>query len=156
MSISLEFIDFVIPISVIEEKYRGGWIKCLSDHKSLIGGTVWFDDHLFRDGAMNSSDIDLLVDCWTKRGFEPFEQINGVKVWKDFCILDGGEPTLPCDWIQINENEYSASLKDTPPSQIVDRSIIRSLKIRHPKFPFIYHWYRKFSQTVGKYSDHSN
>lgn len=59
MAIALEFIDFVVPISVIREKYPGGWEQCLKDHRQLIGGRVWFDAHLFRDGAMNPLDIKV-------------------------------------------------------------------------------------------------
>ena len=40
MAIALEFIDLIIPISVIEEKYPGGWNQCLLDHAELIGGAV--------------------------------------------------------------------------------------------------------------------
>lgn len=47
MAIQLEFIDFIVPRSVIEEKYPGGWVQCLKDHKNLIGGRVWYDEHLF-------------------------------------------------------------------------------------------------------------
>ena len=48
MTIALEFIDFVVPIALIRQKYPGGWEQCLQDHESLIGGRVWFDEHLLR------------------------------------------------------------------------------------------------------------
>ena len=52
MSISTEFIDFIVPIETIRQKYPGGWEQCLKDHENLINGRVWFDDYLIRDGAM--------------------------------------------------------------------------------------------------------
>ena len=38
MAIALEFIDFVVPIALIRQKYPGGWEQCLQDHERLIGG----------------------------------------------------------------------------------------------------------------------
>ena len=71
MAFALEFIDFIVPIAVIREKYPGGWEQCLIDHERLIGGRVWFDDHLLRDGAMNPNDIESLIEEWTELGFQP-------------------------------------------------------------------------------------
>ena len=51
MSVALEFIDFIVPISTIREKYPGGWEQCLKDHSPLLGGRVWHDDHLLRNGG---------------------------------------------------------------------------------------------------------
>ena len=62
MAIATEFIDFIVPIHIIQEKYFGGWERCLEDHKELIGGRVWYDEHLFRDGAMGPQGIEALVD----------------------------------------------------------------------------------------------
>jgi hypothetical protein len=64
MAITTEFIDFIVSIQVIRDKYPGGWEQCLKDHKNLISGRVWYDEYLFRDGAMNPTDIDCLVDEW--------------------------------------------------------------------------------------------
>ena len=61
MAVQLEFINFIAPIETINEKYPGGWEQRLKDHQNLIGGRVWFDDYLFRDGAMNPMDIGSLV-----------------------------------------------------------------------------------------------
>jgi hypothetical protein len=79
MAIATEFIDFIVPIKVIEQKYPGGWEQCLEDHKDLIGGRVWYDEHLFRDGAMNPMDIERLVNDWTDLGFKCTTEINGQK-----------------------------------------------------------------------------
>ena len=51
MAVALEFIDLIVPVAVIRTKYPGGWEQCLRDHEFLIGGCVWFDDHLFSDTA---------------------------------------------------------------------------------------------------------
>lgn len=87
MAICLEFINFVVPIEVIKKKYPGGWAACLEDHKNLIGGRVWYDVHLFRDGAMNPNDMGRLVDEWRELGFQIDEESDGEKIFKD-CLCD--------------------------------------------------------------------
>ena len=76
MAVALEFIDFIVPIALIRAKYRGGWEKCLQDHSRLIGGRVWYDEHLFRDGAMSPRDIQSLIDEWEGLGFQPMGSVG--------------------------------------------------------------------------------
>ena len=101
MAIDTEFIDFIIPIDTIREKYPGGWEQCLQDHQDLVGGRVWYDDYLLRDGAMNPGDIGLLVEKWMALGFTSFKEKNGENVWTDFCVYEGmfGGLTLACQWL---------------------------------------------------------
>lgn len=116
MAIMTEFINFIVPIKIIEEKYPGGWNQCLEDHAELIGGRVWYDDHLFHDGTMNPADIGSLVERWTAMGFECVGEKNGKKYWKDACVYEGmfGGATLPCDWIETDEITKHVSLKGAP------------------------------------------
>ena len=102
MAIALEFIDFVVPITATREKYPGGWDACLRDHEGLIGRRVWFDDHLFRDGAMNTGDVREIARRWKALGFDLNEMKRGVMHWKDVCVIESifGGPTLPCEWIE--------------------------------------------------------
>ena len=91
MAISLEFIDFVIPVATIRAKYPGGWLKCLADHSALLGGRVWHDEHLFRDGAMSPRDIETLVHEWAELGFHPLKPsmdsaIGKTSVWSSQCL----------------------------------------------------------------------
>ena len=51
MLIELEFIDFVVPIDLIRQKYQGGWAQCLQDHERVIGRGFGFADHLLREGG---------------------------------------------------------------------------------------------------------
>jgi hypothetical protein len=120
MAIALEFIDFVVPIALIRQKYPGGWAQCLQDHERLIGGRVWFDEHLLRDGAMNPADIESLVDEWTSLGFQPATELDGQRIWQDCCVVESmlGGPTLPCDWLELSEDGRSAWLKGTQPGEI--------------------------------------
>jgi len=123
MAISLEFIDFIVPISVIHEKYPGGWKQCLIDNDYAIGGRIWYDNNLLRDGAMNPKDIEALVGKWTLKGFEPYEFIDGKRYWKDFCVAESmrGRTTLPCKWLEINHDLRCAYLKDAELGEIAGR-----------------------------------
>jgi hypothetical protein len=125
MAIATEFIDFIVPIKVIEQKYPGGWAQCLDDHADALGRRVWHDEHLFRDGAMGPADIEYLINHWTDLGFTPTVEKDGQKVWKDICVFQGilGGPTLPCDWIAYDRNTRTAYLKGTELGDIKGREI---------------------------------
>jgi hypothetical protein len=65
----------------------------LADHAGLIGGRIWHDEHLFRDGAMSGRDIEVLVASWQDIGLEPFSEVDGKKkpgkifvLWK-VCLV---------------------------------------------------------------------
>lgn len=77
MAIDTEFIDFIVPIATIRAKYPGGWKQCLKDHEHLLGGRVWYDDYLFRNGAMNPGDIGPKIEAWTDLGFTRFKGVAG-------------------------------------------------------------------------------
>ena len=120
MAIETEFIDFIVPIAIIRAKYPGGWERCLRRHAQLLGGRVWYDDYLFRDGAMNGSDIGSLVDQWSAMKFAPFEYINGVRHWADFCVHERmfGGSTQPCHWL-VKTGPYTVAHIDDPHPEIV-------------------------------------
>ena len=121
MSIATEFIDFIVPIQTIRDKYPGGWEQCLKDHEHLIGGRIWYDEHLFRDGAMNSMDIESLVERWEAMGFEGIVVENNQKIWKDICVFEMGGATLQCDWIDFDRETRTAFLKGTQLGEIAYR-----------------------------------
>ncbi len=124
MAIQLEFINFIVPRNTIIDKYPGGWVKCLSDHANLIGGRVWYDEHLFRDGAMNPMDIGSLVEEWTQLGFQAHLGDDSPEQWVDVCVVEAlfGGPTLPCDWIEIDGDV--AFLPGTDKGDVIGRNNI--------------------------------
>ena len=123
MAIATEFIDFIVPIQNIRDKYPGGWEQCLKDHQNLIGGRVWYDEYLFRDGAMNPNDIESIVEHWEAMGFEGIVEGNNQKYWKDMCVFEGlfGGATLQCDWIDFDRETRAAFLKGTVPGEVASR-----------------------------------
>lgn len=123
MAVMTEFIDLIVPIAVIEEKYPGGWERCLSDHKPAIGGRVWYDGYLFRDGAMNPEAMEALLNEWWKLGFECYTEKEGRKYWNDVCVYDGNQGVLnmPCDWLAEDRATRSVYLKGTVMGEIKGR-----------------------------------
>lgn len=124
MAVRLEFIDFLVPIATIRVKYPGGWEQCLADHDGLVGGRVWYDEYLFRDGAMNPLDIRYLVDRWRALGLTPMMARDGTQCWKDVCVVESlfGGATLPCDWIEVDCEQRIAYLQGTDAGPIVGRN----------------------------------
>jgi len=122
MAIELEFIDFIVPIKVIREKYPGGWVQCLIDHELLIGGRVWYDEHLFRNGAMNPLDIDELLKHWKTKGLNTHEGGDNPTKWLDVCVVEGlyGGTTTSCDWIEVDG--HTAYWKYAPKGDIKGRN----------------------------------
>jgi ribosome modulation factor len=124
MSVMCEFIDFIVPIKTIKEKYPGGWEQCLKDHDYSIGRCIWYDEHLFRTGAMNGMDIDRLLREWESKGFTTFGYQNGVETrWVDVCVYEQffGGATLQCDWIDWDRESGGVYLKGTDPGELVTR-----------------------------------
>jgi hypothetical protein len=112
MPVALEFLNFIIPVEKIESHYPGGFSAYKTHYANLIGGRVWFDNYLVRDGAMNPMDMELLVGEWESYGLKGATEENGVMVWKDFCVTDTfGIPTLRCNWL-IVENQSARHTAD--------------------------------------------
>lgn len=119
MAIHTEFIDFIVPIETIRRKYPGGWEQCLQDHAPLLGGRVWHDDYLFRDGAMNPLDMQRLVAEWESLGFTSTAVLAGKKHWIDFCVHDMlGGVTLGCNWIVQPGGRTVAHVSDPYPQVV--------------------------------------
>lgn len=124
MAIQMEFIDVVIPISVIKAKYAGGLEQCLEDYKDLIGERVWYDEHLFRDGAMHGRDAEEIVKHWKSIGFDVCEEVDGKpSKWKDVCVHEMiWGATLDCDWLERDLKTRSLYLKGTEIGEVIGRS----------------------------------
>jgi hypothetical protein len=131
VAVALEFLDLLIPIVRIQESYPGGWQQCLADFDAAIGGRVWYDDHLFRDGAMDPAEMKRRVEGWAVLGFEVAGRraagrgpgAKPARYWKDVCVVDWahGGATLPCDWLQIDLAARTAHLAGTDPGPLAWR-----------------------------------
>ena len=123
MAIKLEFINFIVPIEKIRAKYPGGWEQCLKDHQHLIGGRVWYDEYLFRDGAMNPMDMENIVVRWESKGFLGIGTKDNEQYWQDMCVFTFGWSTLRCDWIDYDPDLRGAFLKGTEPGVLVGNTL---------------------------------
>ena len=122
MTIRLEFLNLIVPIKVIDRHYPGGFRALVAENRSMFGGKLWHDDHLFRDGAMNPTDIQALVEFWKEKGLTPSEERDGKKWWRDMCVVDFfGGPTLPCDWLEHDPTDHSVYLKGKPKGRVIGR-----------------------------------
>jgi hypothetical protein len=103
MAIQLEFINLVIPITVIDAKYPGGWVQCLEDHHEALWDRIWYDDHLFRDGSMNKKGLASLLNSWASIGLVLTEEADGRTYWKDLCVCEQDFGShYPCPWIAFD------------------------------------------------------
>lgn len=132
VAIGLEFIDVVVPVARIREAYPGGWEQCVRDYAALLGRRVWYDRHLFRDGAMSPDEARLLVEGWAVLGFDVLERRDGRLAWNDVCVIEwrSGGPTLPCRWLAFDLASRTAHLAGTEPGLLAWRghpSATRSL-----------------------------
>ena len=112
MSIKLEFINLIIPKKTIEKKYPGGWEQLSFDRQiNLDCGADWFDEDLYRAGAMNDMGIDIMLSELEKKGLKLYKGKGKLRQWNDVCVVYNfsDKPTLPCDWIDIRGS--MASLK---------------------------------------------
>lgn len=129
MAVRCEFIDVIVPIVSIDRVYPGGFSAFRAEHSTLFGGRLWNDDHLLRDGAMSAVDARAAVEYWERQGLAPMKVEGGHQVWGDLCVVEHvlGGPTLPCDWLDFDQNGPCVSLKGYPPGPVVGREAFRNV-----------------------------
>ena len=107
MSIQLECISLIIPKTVIEKYYPGGFDQYRKDNDLRFvkeNYNIWFDDDLVKEGAMNPMDMDDLLKKWTSFGVKTTSVQNKIKKWKNVCVVASLENQfLPCDWLIFND-----------------------------------------------------
>ena len=129
MVIHTEYLNFVVPISLIKLKYPGGWKACLKEHRGEIGKSVWYDNHLFRYGSLDYIDIAEKMKKWELLGFNVVESRGGKKYWADLCIYKDSfacqkEDNIKCDWLVPYKDSFSSVvlgvyLKGQEPGEVI-------------------------------------
>ncbi len=128
MAIQLEFISLIVPIEKIEQHYSGGFDSFKRKHIDSFGGRFWHDDYLFRDGAMNSMDIQMMIDDWQKLGLKPTQYNDGQQYWEDLCIVSSFSGlTLPCLWLEQDLIDNSVYLKAKPKGRVIGADEMREI-----------------------------
>ena len=123
MAVRLEFIDILLPVHVIEDRYPGGLQQCVADHRGLLGRRMWHDGLLLRDGALDPLDARLRVEGWQTLGIEPLQWVDGRLEWKEVCVIDvaAGGPTVGCEWIEWCPRDRVAWLQGTDRGAAIGR-----------------------------------
>lgn len=122
MALRLEFFNIIIPISIIEKRYSGGFGKYKVDNAKCIGKTIWFDKYLVREGAMNSKEISDRVQYWWDAGCWVYRLNAGEKIWNEVCVCEqmGGDSPV-CEWLGYIQSENAVFLKGFPPAEIIGK-----------------------------------
>jgi hypothetical protein len=96
LSVFIQFINVVIPVSVLEEKYPGGLDGYARDNGR---GTFCCDGHRTRVGFMAPPLAGEFIDKLEQNGLRPREGNR----WKDVAVVDqfSRRSTAPCDWIHV-------------------------------------------------------
>jgi hypothetical protein len=123
MAIRLEYINLIIPLKNINLCYPGGFELFRAHHQNKFGETFWHDAHLFRDGAISAADVDSLVLFWQHKGLVPYDETGRQKIWRDMCVIESSRagPTLPCEWIEVDQENNAVYLKRRPMGRIIGR-----------------------------------
>jgi len=105
--------NLIVPKSVIEEKYPGGWKACLEYHDPWIGGSVSCDDGLLQIGADTKPDIERARSWFVAIGFDEFTRPKNSPVyeWTDLCVIgpedrdsiDDLKWCIPCMWLRVDD-----------------------------------------------------
>ena len=105
MAVQIECLNMIIPITVIEKKYPGGWKQYQHDNEfnAAESDDNFTDGELLRLGAMNSFSIYLIVSEWEDLGLKGYVRAGKKKKWRDFCLCNAfdlslihiSEPTRP-------------------------------------------------------------
>ena len=122
MAVRCEFIS-IIPIANVDRVFPGGFAAFKAQNASMFGGRLWHDDYLLRDGAMSPVDAKHTVAFWTGYGLVPMETKDGSQAWRDVCVVEHmrGGPTLPCAWIEFDENRRCVYLRGHAPDPVIGR-----------------------------------
>ena len=123
MAVRLEFIDVLVPVHVVEDRYPGGLAGFVADHRSLIGRRIWHDGVLVRDGALDPAEAMARVEQWRALGVEPLQWVGGRLHWKELCVIDAaaGGPTARCGWLDWDPRSRVAWLRGTERGATVGR-----------------------------------
>lgn len=138
MAIRYEFMNLVIPIQTIDKYYPGGFKEYHSKHKSSFGTRCWYDEHLFRDGAMNGMDIEDLIKRWQRFGLVLLAERDGKKMFKDMCVFDYfTDLNDVCDWLEYGTDPFSIYYRGRPEGAAIGRHEVNVAREKRAPSPVL-------------------
>jgi len=106
LAIEIRFITIVTRRDAIETKVSGGWEGWLETHKSKIGRTCWYDDHLFATSWMNHHDSSRQLKEYKELGLVSMRKNSeGADEWADMCVLEVMSFPSQCPWLEVVSDE---------------------------------------------------
>jgi hypothetical protein len=105
MSIGLQFLNLIIPIENIPD-----FNEMLVRSNTGIGKGIWYDEYLYREGAMGYGDIEHMLGQWQRRGLSGKAADRGGESWADLCVVastSGFEGR--CDWLSYDPSRDCVS-----------------------------------------------
>ena len=98
MAVLAEFLNVIVPVRVLEERYPGG----IEGYAAAApGSTFCRDGVLTRVGFMSPQHVGEWVDHLEAQGLVPVENDRFV----DLAVVDQLQgPTLPCDWLVFGQS----------------------------------------------------
>lgn len=120
MAVRLEYCSIIVPIQTIDEKLGQG---TFARRFRGITEVSWHDAWLFREGCMNSWDLEEMLDAWERRGFDLITTVQGQEHWKDLCVAHSGHgPSYPCPWLAYDPQRNIVWLQGHEPGVTVGPS----------------------------------
>jgi len=106
MSLGLLFWNIIIPIEKISD-----FGDLLSENDRRIGANIWYDEHLYREGAMGYGDIEHMLEYWQSRGLVGNVEGQEAQSWSDLCVVasQGVGPEARCDWLTSDPSRNCVS-----------------------------------------------
>jgi hypothetical protein len=105
MSIGLQFFNLIIPIENIPD-----FDELLVRSNKGIGTGIWYDEYLYREGAMGYGDIEHMLEYWQRRGLSGKTVNRNSESWSDLCVVastSGFEGR--CDWLSYTPSRDCVS-----------------------------------------------
>jgi hypothetical protein len=121
MAVRIKFLSVVVPIERINgSTLPSGLDGLVAQYGAAQGKSFWHDESLYVEFAMNPNDVQAIVQRWESLGLTSKVETNGVRTWKDLCVVDFYQgPTLSCSWLNYDANQHLAWKKGTEPGQII-------------------------------------
>lgn len=119
MALGMSFYSVVIPISNFEKCKDIRSLKEAMERTPITGARA-HDDYLFKESAMGTYGVEMLVDFWKSQGLTPYVETNNKIQWKDLCVVEVySGATAQCDWIEYDRETVSVWLKGKPKGKII-------------------------------------
>ena len=105
MSLGLLFWNIIIRIENISS-----FDELLAESDKRIGANIWYDEHLYREGAMGYGDIEHMLEYWQRRGLVGKVEDQKGQSWSDICVVASAAGLeAKCEWLTFESSRNCVS-----------------------------------------------